>query len=169
MKNDLKWKIGSITGLMAIIIFILATFTAFSLFSGPYTPLNNWLSDLGNSNYNPQGAIFFNLGCIITGILIIPFFMEFSRWKKESGSNRLLIMAQIMGILSALFLIMIGIFPETYEPWHWICSALFFLSLPLSLILVSLSLWNNLQFMRKVTFYGLVVMVVDYFYCRLQT
>ncbi len=163
MKNDLKWQIGSITGSLALIIFLFTTFTALSLFSGPYTPLNNWLSDLGNPNYNPQGAIFFNLGCIITGIFIIPFFIGLSRWKFDEGGN-LLTTAQVMGILSAIFLIMIGIFPETSEPWHWIWSALFFLSLLITLILGNASLWSNPKFMRKVAYYGWLVIAVDLFF-----
>jgi hypothetical membrane protein len=167
MKNGSKWQIGSITGLIAIIIFLLATFTALALFSGHYTPLNNWLSDLGNSNYNPQGAIFFNLGCIATGILLIPFFIGLSRWKfgfDEGQGKDVLTAAQVMGVFSSLSLVMIGIFPETLAPWHWIWSAVFFLSLPISLILVNLSLWNHPRFMRKVTYYGLVVIVVDLFF-----
>lgn len=163
MKTNLKWRIGSITGLMAIIIFLLTTFTALSLFPGPYTPLNNWLSDLGNPNYNPQGAIFFNLGCIITGILIIPFFIGLSRWKFDDGSKGLTA-AQVMGVFSSLSLVMIGIFPETSKPWHWIWSALFFSCLLITMILVNTSLWNHPRFMRKVAYYGLVVVVVDIFF-----
>ncbi|WP_048190847.1 hypothetical protein [Methanobacterium sp. SMA-27] len=58
-----NYSVSSITGLMAVIVFTVFTFTSLVLYPTPYNPLYAWLSNLGNIYLNPSGSIFFNLGC----------------------------------------------------------------------------------------------------------
>lgn len=161
MKNH-NISFVSLTGVLAILIFLIFTFTAVSMFSGDYNPLNNYLSDLGNSSYNSNGAIFFNLGCIITGLLLILFFYGFKIWYKtgKHGKN-LLITSQLVGIYASFSLIMVGVFSEDYGPLHWIWSASFFLSLMFTLILSNIYLLNHSQFIKKIAYYGFFVVFID--------
>ena len=57
-----NWSLSSITGLLAVIIFSVFTFTAAALFPGLVNPLYVWLSNLGNVELNPSGGNFFQLG-----------------------------------------------------------------------------------------------------------
>ncbi len=160
--NPLKFPISSITGILAIIIFCIFTFTAVALFPTYYSPVNNWLSDLGNSNFNPSGSIFFNLGCILTGIVLIPFFIGLYRWyTAKKWQKNLLIVAQIIGIFSAFTLIMIGIFSEDYGALHGLWSALFFVSLLLTMITLNISLLGHEKFKKWIGYYGFFAVLVD--------
>jgi len=109
--NRLKLLDNGISGILAIIIFCIFTFTAVALFPASYTPVNNWLSDLGNLNLNPNGFIFFNICCIITWLLLFPFFFGLRKWYTTKKLQKyLLIAAQIIGFFSAFALIMVGVF-----------------------------------------------------------
>lgn len=160
--KHLKSCISCISGLIILILFILFTFTAVMLFPGAYTPINNWLSDLGNSGYSPVGSIFFNAGCIITGLMLFPFFIGLRKWytagKMQENSLKI---GQSIGLFSAFSLIMIGVFSENYGVIHWIWSATFFISLFLVLIITNVSLFFNQIYKKWIFAYGIGAATID--------
>ncbi|MBD3339254.1 MAG: hypothetical protein GF353_09095 [Candidatus Lokiarchaeota archaeon] len=87
---ELKYKILCLLGVSVILIYCLMTFISVSLFPSSFSPVDNWLSDLGNSSYNPNGAIFYNLGCILTGIALFPFFGSMVVWYRENLWHKIL-------------------------------------------------------------------------------
>ena len=166
--SPLKYGMSSISGTLVIIIFCIFTFTAVALFPTDYSPINNWLSDLGNSSYNTQGFIFFNLGCILTGLLLFPFFLGLRKWYTDQKlQENLLKIGQSIGLFSSFALIMIGVFYEDYGILHWFWSALFFLSLLLVLIIVNMSLFLHPLYKKGVFYYGLAAAFVDLFFIML--
>jgi hypothetical membrane protein len=68
-----------VAGISGIACDLLFTVLAFPQASGRYFPLENWLSDLGNVDFNPGGAVFYNIGIITTGILLPAFFLGLPR------------------------------------------------------------------------------------------
>ena len=162
--NPLKWPISCITGIFVILIYCIFTLIAFILFSGPFSPLTHWLSDLGNSmsNYNPFGAIYYNLGCIFTGIALFPFYIGLYKWYSEKKWSRLFLKtAQIIGFLSAFALIMIGIFSEEYIPQHQFWGFIFFISNLCVLILASISLSTHPYFPKSIIYYSFGVIAIN--------
>ena len=118
-----KWSLSSITGLAALIIYSIFTFTAVALYPAPYNPLYDWLSNLGNVNFNPAGAVFFNSGCILTGIILVPFFAGLYRWYEPVRWKKILLLAgQVIGIFAGVALIMVGVFPETQIASHMLAK-----------------------------------------------
>jgi hypothetical membrane protein len=87
----MKLPISSMAGIAVIILYCVFTFSSWALFSTTYSPVTNWLSDLGNSSpmYNPRGAILFDLGCILTGIALFPFFIGLYEWCNEEKWRRI--------------------------------------------------------------------------------
>jgi hypothetical membrane protein len=55
-----KWSSFNILGLLAVFVFTIFTFISVALYPTPYNPLYDWLSNLGNTNLNHFGALFFN-------------------------------------------------------------------------------------------------------------
>lgn len=70
----------------------------------PYSPVRNWLSDLGNANVNPQGALFYKIGIVATAVVLVPFFLGLSRWKLGNNPRQhlMLLLTQGLGILGAV-------------------------------------------------------------------
>jgi len=149
-------------GLVALIVFTIFTFISVAFYPIHYSLIFDWLSNLGNINLNPVGAMFFNLGCIITGIILIPFILNLYRWKpSEIWSKFLVVLAIILGIFASISLIGVGVFPETHIKLHVLAASGVFESLFLIVILMTLALFKNPNFMRAVAYIGVCAVVFD--------
>lgn len=158
----LKISLSCISGILVILFYCIFTFIAIALFPLPFNPVDNWLSDLGNSGYNPNGAIFFNIGCILTGSALFPFYIGLHKWyREEIWQKFLLIITQIIGCSSGFVDIMIGIFPENFQPEHSIWSNIFFILILIILVLGSVVLFNHPDFIKPIGFYGIIVAVIN--------
>ena len=159
--KPLKWPLSFITGLSAIVIFWSFTLISISFFPG-YNPMNNWMSDLGSNSLNPKGAIFFNIGCIITGIFLFPFYIGLFEFYIGGRKNkRLTMLTQLAGITAAFTIIMIGLFPlDRYPLLHGIWASVLFCVTLLAFFLPSLALYKY-DFTRTLAKYGFVATAVN--------
>ena len=157
-----NYSISSILGLTAFIIFTIFILTSVALYPTQYNPLYEWLSNLGNINLNPTGAFFFNWGCIISGIILIPFFVGLYAWKPQKKLDKLLLLlGMVIGIFASISLIMVGIYPETHIIHHVQAATAVFSSLFLIIIVINLALFKNPKFIRGVAYFGILAVVVD--------
>ncbi|MBX5328325.1 MAG: DUF998 domain-containing protein [Candidatus Bathyarchaeia archaeon] len=160
--NPSKWPMSCIAGIAVIVLYCVFTFSSWALFPTPYNPVDNWLSDLGNSSYNPSGAILYNLGCVLTGIALFPFFGGLYKWYTDKKWRKtLLIGTQIVGFLAALSLIMIGVFSEDYGSLHSLWSSIFFFLNLTVLVLLGVALFTHPKYMKPIAFYGFIVAAIN--------
>ncbi len=158
----LKMPLSCISGILVILFYCIFTLIAITLFPLPFSPIDNWLSDLGNSGYSPNGAIFYNIGCILTGTALFPFYVGLHKWYREEIWHKiLLIITQVIGCSSGFADIMIGIFPENYQPQHSYWSNVFFLLNLLVLVLGSAVLFTHPDFIKPIGFYGIIVALIN--------
>lgn len=156
--------ISSLAGVAVIILYCVFTFSSWALFSTTYSPVTNWLSDLGNSSptYNPRGAILYNLGCILTGIALFPFFIGLYKWYTDEKWRKMsLSISQAVGCLAAFALIMIGVFSEDSGSLHILWSDVFFLLNLVVLILVGASLFTHPRYIKAIAYYGFTVAAIN--------
>lgn len=159
---NLKLPISCIAGIAVIVLYCAFTFTSWALYPTSYNPMDNWLSDLGNSTYNPTGAIFYNVGCILTGIALFPFFGGFYKWyTNERGRKVSLMSTQIIGLFAAFSLVMIGVYSEDYGALHSMWSAIFFALNLIVLILLGVSLFTHPNYMKPIAIYGFIVAAIN--------
>ena len=145
-----------------ILFYCAFTLTSIAFFPRLVSPLNDWLSDLGNSTYNPRGAIFYNAGCILTGLALFPFFAGFYYWyTDERWRKSLIVVTQAVGFIAAFSLMMIGVFSEDAGAIHHLWSLVFFVFNLFVLILANVSLITHRKFIRPVGYYGLVVAMIN--------
>jgi len=160
----MKWPISSLAGVAVIILYCVFTFSSWALFSTTYGPATNWLSDLGNSGsaYNPRGAILYNLGCMLTGIALFPFFIGLCKWyTPEKLRKTSLVFSQVVGCSVAFALIMIGVFSEDSGSLHVLWSDIFFLLNFLVLILIGASLFTHPRYIKAIAYYGFIVAAIN--------
>lgn len=157
-KSSLRWPLLSISGVSVIVLYCAFTFISWALYPDSYGPTTHYLSRLGNFNYSPFGAYFYNLGCILTGIAVIPFYIGFYRWYTNRWYQKLpLIMGQVVGLCSAVALIMIGVYSEDQGSPHMAASSAFFLLNFIVLILVNVALLLHSDFWKPIAIYGLAI------------
>lgn len=157
-----KWPISALAGILVITIYSTFTLISWALFPVPASPVTHWLSDFGSSTKNPAGAIFYNLGCILTGTMLFPFYLGLYvfysgvKWRKLG-----VIITQILGVISAFCDVMIGIFPEDQMMEHMFWSRQFFLFNLLVLIVGIISILRDDRFIKPIALYGAPVVVCN--------
>ena len=148
-------------GILAFIIFSGCTLISMLFYPHSFSPLYNWLSNLGNYYLNPAGAIFFNMGCILTGIILIPFSLNLYRWKPGLRYQRIfLILAIIIGVFASLSLVGVGVFSQTHE-YHVLVASGVFVSIFILITSLSIALFKHPKFMRIVMYWGLFAILSD--------
>ena len=118
MKRHLS--LSFVTSLFAVLCYLTFALLAFAQYPLPYSPMRNWLSDLGNADLNPHGALFYNIGIVATGVVLLLFFLGLAQWKMGNNriQNLMLRLTQGFGILGSLALVMSGLFPINFSTLH---------------------------------------------------
>ena len=158
-----KWPIIWIVGILMVIISNGLMLISFILFPGTFCIYEKTASTLGNVNVNPNGAIFFRLGNILSGILTIPFFLGFFKWYNEEKWTRILLTITIvLGCAMGVAMIMVGVFSQEYRPYHLICAISFFLLSLLSWIFGGLFLLRHPDSIKKIGICSLIIAAAHY-------
>ena len=158
--NFTKWPLSAIGGVLVTVIFCVFTLISIALYSTPFSPFDNWLSDLGNPVLNPAGSVFFNAGCILTALAMIVLMAGLGKWDVTGRKKTVLAAGQACGVLSALALMMIGIFTEG-TPLHGTMSITFFSLLFLFLVLTNIAIFNDPRYFRWIGYYALLAIAID--------
>ena len=126
-------RISGFCGIAAPIFGFSSIFVAVS-----YSPWFRWaenaLSDLGVEGYS---AVVFNSGLVFSGFLLFVFSMSLTHLLTDGLLSRI---GKGLFSLASVDLCLIGIFSENFGVLHFCVSILFFTLLPLSLILMGVSL-----------------------------
>ena len=133
LKKTIWFFISGICGILSPIFafsFIFLAITSYELFNWEL----NALSDLGV--VSGITATFFNYGLIGGGLISLVFARGLFAFKDKTKLSRF---SLFIFILACISLIAIGLFPENIKPIHYIVSVAFFVFLPISLILSSVS------------------------------
>jgi hypothetical protein len=88
-----RWRRGRLVealpaylGAAAGVVYLLFAFLAYTHYPATFSPQNNnWLSDLGNRDLNPQGANYYVWGCIATGAILLAFFLSLTTCRKTGS------------------------------------------------------------------------------------
>ncbi|MBD3405698.1 MAG: hypothetical protein GF411_06150 [Candidatus Lokiarchaeota archaeon] len=153
-------RLSAISGIFVIILYCVFTLVSWFFYPHPFTPWDNYLSRLGNFDYSPFGATFYNLGCILTGVALFPFFLGLGVWYSGKKQTILLAVGQILGGASGVALILIGVYSENLGEPHMIASSVFFILNFLVLILICIALFFNRAFPKLGVFWGLAIDVL---------
>ncbi len=145
-------KAAGICGIVAPVAAFVCILSAIASWV-PFSWTNNALSDLGVQA--GATALIFNSGLILCGVLCIGFAAGLLRLvgKRLLGKAGVFIF-----IVACLFLIAIGIFNENYSPTHYQVSVGFFVSLPISMLVLVAAFWLVKE--RKLSIFTLVLGLV---------
>lgn len=129
--------LGPLIGLSFVLLAIVFA-PDFSWESDALSHLGHWFrTDIGPNPF--VRALIFNSGLVVGGILIIYFTIDLIRQMKDV----IIKLALLSIIVNALFLAAVGVFSENISGGHIIAALGFFLSIPVSLILVGIGFLQN--------------------------
>jgi hypothetical membrane protein len=153
------------SGVAAIPIYI--GFALASYLQNPQiTPLQYWLSDLGNYVLNPSGAWLYNVGCILAAILLAVFYIGMYRWyrgftlpKKYLVSY---LIAQVGGIAGSIFLVLAAVFTlGTYTPLHSFFSAANMIGMNFFIAFTATAFVMNPHINKGIAIFGFVTVMFN--------
>jgi hypothetical protein len=161
-----SWAIVSGAAITAAVVYLIFASVAFLKYPGEYGPLTNWLSDLGNPLENPSGTIFYRLGCTLSGLALVLFYLRLGIWNTGSKKTRVLLtIAQCMGVFSAVSLIITAIFPlGTSTEIHSLWSVVLYISLGFFLTFSATALMKNPAFKKGFGYYAFVTAAVNFIF-----
>lgn len=142
------------------IIFCAFTLASIVSYPGPFSPMDNWLSDLGNARMNPGGSIFFNVGCMLTGLAMFLLIVGMSKWRPQGWKKTAMVLGRACLSISALALMLIGVFTEGTPLHNWLAMT-FFSMLFLFLVLTNVSVFSDRRYIRWIGYYAILVAVID--------
>jgi hypothetical membrane protein len=162
-KNAILLKISGIYGILAPVFAFTFIFLAIASYP-QFSWTDNALSDLGvvpsvtaglfNSGLIVTAGLF-NSGLIVSGVWCFMFAIGLFMLLSESVLGRV---GVFVFVLACLALVAIGIFPESVWPVHYIVSVMFFVLLPISLLIITVTFWLTGQ-LRMAVFTLLVAIV----------
>jgi len=152
-----RLPVSTVAGTATILAYASFSLASFAFYPTRFCVTRNYLSDLGSVSSNPRGALLYNVGIIAAGALLVPFFFGFKRWRASATRRAgVLCATQAVGILEALALMMIGVYPESSGAPHAFFSyAQFFLNLVV-LTLGTIALLAHPRFMKAIGAYAFV-------------
>ncbi len=162
-----RWAWGTILGIAVVGFYVAFTTLAIARYPQKVSPLDTYLSMLGNADISPQGAIFYNLAVILTGLAEVPFFIAIYVFYSKYTLKWLLLVGLLAGLLNGLAIFMSGINPlaltgdiNAHVTWSYI---IFFSLIPV-LAAFGLAFWRVNGISRYVGIYGFAVCAIDIFF-----
>ncbi len=155
-----RLPLATIGGTLAILIFCAFTLASAARYPGPFSPMDNWLSDLGTASKNPIGYAYFNMGCILTAVSLLLLMAGMGAWLTEDKRNKgLLALGRACGALSAVSLVLVGAFDED-TPYHTTVSVAFFVLMTMCLLLANVALWKHPAYGRWIGYCGVAAIAI---------
>lgn len=107
----IKWITLS-AGFGASAFYCIFTILAIHRFPGTFSATLHYLSVLGNVNKNPEGAMFYNRGVMLTGLSLLIFYVGFVLWNALRERSKILWAVLIFGSMNGFSIFMSGVYPE---------------------------------------------------------
>jgi len=120
---DKSLPLATIGGFLVILLFCIFTLASAVRYPVAFSPMDNWLSDLGTMKKNPAGYVYFNVGCILAGVSTLFLVSGMDAWQVKDN-KRLFEAGRAFGVFSAFTLMLIGAFDEN-TPYHTMLSLTF--------------------------------------------
>jgi hypothetical membrane protein len=154
---------ASITGFLVTGFYLVFTILAFLRYPTNYSPAANWLSDLGSRVLNPTGAVFYNTGILLTGLLVFLFFVGLSgvRIAGNRTQQTMLYLTQGFGVLGAVSIVMSGLYPIDLGRAHGFWSIALYVMLGTAFAFSVAALRYHQSWPRWLLALGVVVAMVD--------
>ncbi|MBM3292141.1 DUF998 domain-containing protein [Candidatus Bathyarchaeota archaeon] len=152
--------ISCIAGVCIALFYIVFTAISIVYYPKASSPFTTYLSDYGNMKVSPTGSFYYNVGCIITGLSVLPFYIGLIDWYSNKSSKYLLMLGQLLGIASGVALSFIGVYPEDFPSQHRFWSSTFFGLNFFAMLTVNTALYLSGNFSKRVAVYGYIIQFI---------
>ena len=138
-----NYPLATVAGAGSIIVCVSLAGAAYAFYPWAFSPMTNWISDLGNRLWSPMGSILFRLDMVIVGVGLAAFFLGLRALSHDQRIwIKLLIgLGQIGGLVASLAVIMTGIYSEDQTTAHALWASIMFISLAVTVMFIGWALF----------------------------
>jgi hypothetical protein len=158
-----SFPLATIAGTASIIICVSLAGVAYALYPWAFSPMTNWISDLGNRVLSPIGSILFRLDMVVLGVGLAAFFLGLRAlthgqriWVKS-----LIGLGQIGGLVGSLAVTMTGIYSEDQFRAHALWASIMFISLAVTVMLIGWGLYFHPRMPSLLAAFAFAVCAAD--------
>jgi hypothetical membrane protein len=164
--NEFKsWPISAQMITIIISIFSVLVVISIILFGPTFSFFEHHMSTLGTQRWNPLGFLFFDVACIITGILLFPYFYGTKQWRTNDKIFNIFLYLFIgIGFVASFGIIMQAIFRGDFQPWHIIFSAVHWIANFFFLAIAPIPLLKHPKFYRSITIICVIATIFNFIY-----
>jgi hypothetical protein len=134
--------LATVAGSTTIVVCVSLAAVAYALYPWAFSPMTNWISDLGNRFLSPVGSVLFRLDMVIAGLALGVFFIGLSvLWRGQRRLTKLVIgIGQLAGLVASLGAVMAGIYSEDQMAAHALWAAILFISMAVAVTMLGCGL-----------------------------
>ena len=138
-----SYPLATVAGAASIIVCVSLAGAAYAWYPWAFSPMTNWISDLGNTLLSPIGSILFRLDMVIVGVGLAAFFLGLRALTHDQRIwTKLLIgLGQIGGLVASLAVTMTGIYSEDQTGAHALWASILFISLAVTVMFIGWGLF----------------------------
>jgi hypothetical protein len=157
-------QIAALAGALSILVYLAFGVASYAQYPAAFNPLDNWLSDLGNVEANPSGALLYRLGCVLAGLLLALLFVElWALWAGRPVKVRIfLLLSQAFGILGAFAFLMSGIYSLGTHASHSFWSAMLFIAFGTAFFFLGWGFLYMQGMSRSLSYLAFAITVADW-------
>ncbi|MFX1338088.1 MAG: hypothetical protein ACFFDK_05735 [Promethearchaeota archaeon] len=165
MRKFKTWPLCAQTITIIIPVFTILTLISIILFGPSFSFIKHHMSTLGTQRWNPNGFLFFDIACIITGVLLFPYFYGTKEWSTDSKLFNIVLYIFIgIGFVASFGIIMQAIFRGDFQPWHFIFSAVHWVANFFFLAIAPIPLLKHKKYYRSITIICVIATIFNFIY-----
>jgi hypothetical membrane protein len=158
-----KYPVTTIAGLASIAACVSLAGAAYVLYPWAFSPMTNWISDLGNTWLNPRGSMFFRADMVVVGLGLSAFFLGLRALTHGQSllTRVLIVMAQLSGLVASLALAMTGVFSENQQSAHALWATVLFVALAATVMLLGAGVLSHPGVPTWIGYFALAAFAAD--------
>ena len=165
IKEFKTWPLCAQTITIIIPVFTVLTLMSIILFGPTFSFVEHHMSTLGTQRWNPKGFLFFDIACVITGVLLFPYFYGTKEWRTDDKILNIFLYIFIgIGFIASFGIIMQAIFRGDFKPWHFIFSAVHWIANFFFLAIAPIPLLRHKKYYRSITIICIIATIFNFIY-----
>jgi hypothetical membrane protein len=161
--RSVRFPLSTVAGTLSLIVCVSLAGVAFARYPWAFSPMTNWISDLGNTWLNPRGSVFFRVDMVVVGVGLSAFFLGLRTLThgQHWGTKSVILLAQLTGLVSSAALVMTGVFSENQESAHALWSTILFIALAVTVMLLGCGALAHPRVPTWISFFALIACAAD--------
>jgi len=159
-----RLTLSTVAGMLAILIYLCFALVSYAYYPAAFNPQDNWLSDLGNADLNPTGALFYRLGSGLTGVVVALFFIGLCVIARGHSTRVkvFVVLSQVFGVIGAFALLMSGIFSLGAHASHALWSIMLYIALGTAMFFCGWAFLYFPRLSRHLSYFAFAVTVLNW-------